>query len=181
MKRFSGAAVDAPHNGTRRRGKRLGGIWGWLFGLLALASVGHAAESGWLDKAPEFLPVDDAFALSAEVDGEGALLARWKIADGYYLYRHGFGFKASEAHNARLGEPEIPPGKAKVDEYFGAVEVYYGNARARLPVRGEGGTLEVGIGYQGCAEAGLCYPPQTRWMVVDPGTATVNAMARDAP
>ncbi len=142
-------------------------------GVLALAAPSHAAERGWLGEAPEFLPVDEAFALSAQVDGDGALSVRWAIADGYYLYRHRFGFKVGEADGTRLGEPEIPPGKPKVDEYFGAVEVYYHNAQARVPVRAAPGPLEVGISYQGCADAGLCYPPQTRWVTVEPGTGTV--------
>ena len=151
------------------------------FGLLACAFLAHAAEQSWLQGEPEFLPVDEAFELSAEVDGDGALRAGWEIADGYYLYRHRFGFKAGEGGSARLGELEIAPGKAKVDEYFGAVEVYYHNARARVPIEAGSGPLEVGISYQGCAEAGLCYPPQTRWVSVgsEPGTlAPVTANKR---
>ena len=152
---------------------------GLMVFLLALASPGLAAERNWLDAEPEFLPVDEAFVLSAEFDGDGALVARWTIAQGYYLYRHRFGFKTGEGESAQLGEPEIPPGKAKVDEYFGEVEVYYDHARARVPVLAEGGMLEVGIGYQGCAEAGLCYPPQTRWVAIAPGAGTVNPVVRD--
>lgn len=149
------------------------------FAALAFAVLGQAAEQDWLNEEPEFLPVDEAFVLSAEVDGDGALLANWKIADGYYLYRHRFGFKAREGIGEAFGEPEIAPGKTKVDEYFGAVEVYYRSARVRVPIATaagsatEGGAREVGISYQGCAEAGLCYPPQTRWVSVDPGTGAI--------
>jgi thiol:disulfide interchange protein DsbD len=145
---------------------------------LLLAAPGAAASAlddistgaaGWLSEQPTFLPVDEAFAMSAEVGPDGAILVRWDIADGYYLYRHRFTFEAREPAGggaiAVLGAPEIPPGKAKVDEYFGEVEVYYGRATARLPVQG-GATVEVGIGYQGCADLGLCYPPETRWVTL---------------
>ena len=157
--------------------------------LVAFAALGQSAEKSWLNDEPEFLPVDEAFVLTAEVDGDGALVANWKIADGYYLYRHRFGFKARHGNSATLGEPEIAPGKAKVDAYFGAVEVYYHNARARTPIATEAGSapeagsateagsVEVGISYQGCAEAGLCYPPQTRWVAVDPGTGAISPLA----
>ncbi len=89
------------------------------------------------------------------------------MPDGYYLYRHRFDFTLKDPEAATLGVPELPPGKDKVDEYFGAVEVYYHRAQARVPIRDARGPLEVGISYQGCAEAGLCYPPERRWVVVD--------------
>ena len=145
----------------------------------AVAAIGHAAAQVRLGGEPEFLPVDEAFVLSAELDGDGALVARWKIADGYYLYRHRFAFKTREGSGAQVGEATIAPGKAKVDEYFGEVEVYYGQARASAPVQADGGSAEVGIGYQGCAEAGLCYPPQTRWVAVAPADGTVNFLEGD--
>lgn len=146
---------------------------------VALAALGHAAAQDWPGAEPEFLPVDEAFVLSAELDGDGALVARWKIAEGYYLYRHRFAFKPGDGGGVQLGELEIPAGKAKVDEYFGEVEVYYGDARARVPVQADGGAAEVGIGYQGCAEAGLCYPPQTRWVAVEPAAGTVDFLQSD--
>lgn len=132
-----------------------------------LAQTAAAAELEWLEEEPEFLPVDEAFALSTEVADDGALLAYWDMPDGYYLYRHRFDFTLKDPEAATLGVPELPPGKDKVDEYFGAVEVYYHRAQARVPIRDARGPLEVGISYQGCAEAGLCYPPERRWVVVD--------------
>jgi thioredoxin:protein disulfide reductase len=150
----------------------------WLIGLLGLLLVSlqsHAAEGAagsalgrWLGQQPEFLPVDQAFRLDTELGSDGAVLARWQMPDGYYLYRHAFEFKARAldggATSVVLGEPEIPPGLHKVDEYFGEVEVYYQQAQARIPVRAGQGLVEVGITYQGCADAGLCYPPETRWV-----------------
>ncbi len=158
------------------RGKRMIRQWLSIF-LIALvpAVAGAEGASGlkaWLDEEPDFLSVDQAFVLTAELAADGALLARWEMPDGYYLYRHRFDFStrlSAEDSNSPvvLGEPEIPPGKKKIDDYFGEVEVYYHQAQVRVPVEAGSGLVEVGISYQGCADAGLCYPPETKWMAFD--------------
>ncbi|MFN2169333.1 MAG: protein-disulfide reductase DsbD, partial [Anaerolineae bacterium] len=143
----------------------------------------------WLDQGPEFLPVDEAFQLTVDVGTDGAVLARWEMPDGYYLYRHRFGFATRVSADdpsspVRLGEPEIPPGKKKIDDYFGEVEVYYHEAQARVPVAAGAGRVEVGVSYQGCADAGLCYPPETRWVSLNlaaPGGGASVAAASKSP
>lgn len=142
--------------------------------LIMLGSSTQGAEfaqsaDSWLDEEPEFLRVDEAFVLSTEVAADGAILAYWEIADGYYLYRHRFNFQnrvSAEDLNSPLvlSAAEIAPGKRKIDEFFGDVEVYYHQAQARIPVHSGAGAVEVGFGYQGCADAGLCYPPETKWV-----------------
>lgn len=142
--------------------------------LMVLGSSAQGAEfartaDSWLDEEREFLRVDEAFVLSTEVAADGAILAYWEIADGYYLYRHRFNFQnrvSAEDLNSPLvlSAAEIAPGKRKVDEFFGDVEVYYHQAQARIPVHSGAGAVEVGFGYQGCADAGLCYPPETKWV-----------------
>jgi thiol:disulfide interchange protein DsbD len=131
----------------------------------------------WSFEEPDFLPVDEAFVLTAEVAPDGSVLARWDIADGYYLYRHRFAFSSRiDAEHpdtpVTFAEAEIPPGKKKVDEYFGDVEVYYHDAQARVPVAEGAGFVEVGIEYQGCADAGLCYPPERKWVALTVGSPT---------
>lgn len=112
---------------------------------------------------PEFLPVDEAFVLTARVTDDGVLVADWRMPDGYYLYRHRFGFETRDG--TALGTPEVPPGLAKTDEFFGDVEVFYGAASVQVPVLEAGGEpFEVGIDYQGCADYGLCYPPERKWL-----------------
>ena len=108
-------------------------------------------------ETPEVLTVDQAFVLSAELSEDGLLVATWRMPDGYYLYRHRFRFSGEEG---AFGVPVIPDGKPKTDEFFGDVEVYYGEVTVRVPVlhRPDGG-IEVEIGYQGCADLGFCYPP----------------------
>ena len=149
------------------RGAVLLAVFAFCSGALA-AEFEQSADS-WLDDEPEFLRVDEAFVLSTEVAADGAILAYWEIADGYYLYRHRFNFQnrvsADDATSPLvLSTAEIPPGKRKVDEFFGEVEVYYHQAQARIPVQSSTGAVEIGVGYQGCADAGLCYPPETKWL-----------------
>lgn len=165
--------------------------WLALLTLLALSLPAAAAQgsaiSRFLEEEPEFLPVDEAFRLTTELGADGAVLVRWEMPEGYYLYRHRFDFMTRPVEGERttdvvLGEPEIPPGKHKVDEYFGEVEVYYDQAQARVPIRSGSGPVEVGISYQGCADAGLCYPPETKWVAfdvaaADGGSASTAAMA----
>ena len=113
---------------------------------------------------PEFLPVDEAFAFSARLDA-GRLVARWNMADGYYLYRHAFQVEAEDG--TALGELAIPTGKRIEDAYFGPSEVYYGSVEIAAAVQGtRTGPVYARIRYQGCADAGLCYPPQTRRVVL---------------
>ena len=121
---------------------------------------------------PEFLPVDEAFAFSARLDA-GRLVARWHMADGYYLYRHAFSVEAEDG--AALGELAIPTGKRIEDAYFGPSEVYYGIVEIAAAVQGpRTGSVRARIRYQGCADAGLCYPPQMR-RVAFPATDEVGS------
>jgi thiol:disulfide interchange protein DsbD len=149
---------------------------------LVLAST--AAAQGLLGPASnedQFLPVDQAFILSAVPDGADRVLLDWQIAPGYYLYRHRVSAKTPTPGFA-LGEVEMPDGKKKTDEFFGDVEVYYDALTATVPVTRpeDGSSLELVVGYQGCADAGLCYPPVTKTLRVDlppPGTASSRDVA----
>ena len=147
------------------------------FCLLGLALSGAAAAQGLLgpvSNEDQFLPVDQAFVLSAIADGSDRVLLDWEIAPGYYLYRHRISAKTATP-GFSLGEIEMPAGKKKTDEFFGDVEVYYHTLSATLPVtRPEGASsLEISVSYQGCADAGLCYPPVTKTVAIElppPGT-----------
>jgi hypothetical protein len=122
-----------------------------------------------LDLAPPvgsggFLQPDEAFALSAEVRGPNLIVVRWIIADTYYLYRDRFSFTAVPPVTD-LDKPRLPPGMRKQDPYLGEVEVYYHSVEILLPLaRRESGATEVTlqIGFQGCTDIGLCYPPITK-------------------
>ncbi|MEM7219745.1 MAG: protein-disulfide reductase DsbD [Pseudomonadota bacterium] len=131
--------------------------------------ISNNGAANWLAEQDEepFLKVDEAFNFSTR-EADGALVAQWSMPPGYYLYRHAFDFELRDQDAGSLGTADIPAGKPKYDEYFGDVEVYYAEAQATIPVAGaQAGPLEVGITYQGCADAGLCYPPETKWVLVN--------------
>lgn len=140
----------------------------WPVGSVWAQSLDASEGPTWLDSAPKFLPVDEAFDLRVTLQPNQTILARWEIADGYYLYRHQFAALLDALDSgAQLGKPRLPDGKEKVDEFFGDVEVYYGAVAMQIPVVGTlPDTAKVIIGYQGCADAGLCYPPERRTFIV---------------
>lgn len=109
----------------------------------------------------EFLPVDQAFELQPLERREGKLLVSFRIADRYYLYRDRFKFTLTAPAGAKLGAALLPPGLKYKDEYFGEVDIHRETLRAELPYRGTG-PVTLSVSYQGCADAGLCYPVQTR-------------------
>ena len=132
-----------------------------LFFLFAvLASFAHAEE--FLDPAVAFKP--SARALDAQT-----IEVAFEIAKGYYLYRDKFRF-AVDSDSVTLGTPVFPKGKEKNDENFGKVEVFYKHVAIRLPVeRNASGVLplKLNVTSQGCADAGVCYPPQTQTVSVE--------------
>ncbi len=115
------------------------------------------------------LPVDQAFVFETIATSATELLARWTIADGYYLYRDKIRFAVDPGAPARLGEPRLPGGVAMTDEHFGDVEVYFGQVEVPVPIErtsGDAGVLNLTGYYQGCKEAGICYPPVERLLAV---------------
>ncbi|HET8711732.1 MAG TPA: protein-disulfide reductase DsbD domain-containing protein, partial [Spongiibacteraceae bacterium] len=129
--------------------------------LLCLIGTTQAADpfkSNSLATQDEFLPVNEAYRPSLEFAGD-SLRLHWDIADGYYLYRHQLAFKTA-AGDAVVAQ--LPAGKGKEDEFFGHVEVYYHALDIALTPPVDTKTLELEVTAQGCADAGLCYPP-TRW------------------
>ncbi len=118
----------------------------------------------------QFLPVDQALPFSYTT-GEDGVILRWDIAPDHYLYRERISVSAA-SEQVTLGELQFSSaGVATSDEYFGDVTVFYDPVEARLPVQLPAGVEEaqLSVTYQGCAEAGLCYPPQTREVLYYPG------------
>ena len=117
----------------------------------------------------DFLPPDRAFRFDALPDGTDRVRLNWEIADGYYLYRARIKVMTPSTR-AQLGAPQMPQGQIKTDEYFGRQEVYHHELVATVAVlRASGGAFELPlqVTYQGCADAGLCYPPITKNVTVN--------------
>ena len=129
---------------------------------------------------PDFLPPDQAFRFSALPDGPDSIRLIWGVTDGYYLYRARIK-ASSDTTAAKLGDLALPAGETKMDEYFGKQEVYHHDVVGSISVaRSSSGDLTVPlkVTYQGCATAGLCYPPITKTVNVvlpAPGTGTAHA------
>jgi len=165
-------------------------IIGLAAALLAVTTLvpGAAGAQGLLggvSSDDEFLPPDEAFRMSAVPDGGDAVAVHWAIAEGYYLYRHRVAAKTASP-GVTVGDVALPDGKKKTDEFFGDVEVYYDQLDAIVPLAREPGAdgVELKITYQGCADAGLCYPPITKTVVLElppPGTPGLGLAGRAAP
>ncbi len=130
-----------------------------------------------LDNSKDFLPVRQAFQLNLVDTTAQSIKLRFVATDGYYLYRHRFQFRTEPADIA-LGAAELPAGEKKHDEYFGDVEVYHGILDINLPRKpGDDRPFTLIVSYQGCADKGLCYPPETERLSIG-GSATSTAGAQ---
>ena len=138
--------------------------------VLALAGVGVAQAA--VDEK-DLLPVDQAFALSASTSSRDHVELQWSIADGYYLYRHRIAVQAQDG--TTLGTLQLPAGERHTDPFFGEVETYRHQLRASLPVTAQRDRVVLQVKYQGCADAGVCYPPQKRTVTAALPAANASA------
>jgi thiol:disulfide interchange protein DsbD len=151
--------------------------------LLALAALAPAMA------ADDFLAPEQAFVLRAELRDARTLRLHWRIAPGYHLYRERLGFTADRPQ-AGLNQPTLPQGVRKFDENFNKeMETYHDDLSVVLPLTpgGEPAPFVLTVAYQGCADAGLCYPPMSQAFAVDPAkpgllrpAALENALAPSA-
>jgi thiol:disulfide interchange protein DsbD len=122
-------------------------------------------SSAQVQAADDYLAPEVAFRFSARMTDAQTIVVRYQVANGYYLYRERFAFKAE---GATLGQPEIPPGVIKYDETFQKnVETYHGAVSIRIPVQASAPFTLIATS-QGCADKGLCYPPMESRSTLDP-------------
>ena len=134
------------------------GNGGGLRGLFS--SLGD--KLGLKSQQEAFLDPEQAFVVTIDTPAPDRAVARWQIAEGYYLYRDKFAFALHDAEGVALGSYTFPPGVEKVDESFGRSEVYHNHVSFELPLTRNTTSAQVvtlEVRYQGCADAGLCYPP----------------------
>lgn len=168
--------------------------WVALLVCLPLSSLATAAGNS-LSNAPsslntgleaplEFLPVEEAYRLLPSLEGE-TLIIDWMIAPGYYLYKHRFAIASIVDATQPAGENlalQFEPGQVIYDDYYEKdLEVYYQGTRvsAALPQSpaDKATTYVVSVTSQGCADAGLCYPPRTDYLEVDLTQQLVTPLA----
>lgn len=135
--------------------------------LLLLAC---AALAGPATATPAPLSAEQAFRISGRLGDDGQVTVRLQAAPGHYLYRDKLRF-APEPGSVGLGAPRLPAGEEIRDEFFGRVRILRGTAEvrmaARLPPGSTGFTLVVHS--QGCADAGICYPPRQQRLLLERG------------
>jgi thioredoxin:protein disulfide reductase len=131
-------------------------------GIIAWAGRSNAAN-GLFGSEPKLLPPEQAFRLAARAVDPKMVEIRFYVADGYYLYRDKLAFSV-EPLTPGLGKPELPAGKVKHDQFFGDVETYRGALTVKLPLKesAPGQVFVIKTDSQGCADAGICYPPNTQ-------------------
>ena len=137
--------------------------------FLALLLAGPLQANPFAVK-PDFLPVNEAFVLSHERLDNGQTRLYFQIKDGYYLYQKRLKFDGLPAAQ----QPALPVAENHHDEFFGDSAVYRQQLELLLPATASG---ELRLGWQGCADAGLCYPPQTTAIAL--GAAPPTAAATD--
>jgi thiol:disulfide interchange protein DsbD len=136
----------------------------------AFALVGIAIllqEIGAAGAQVKLLPTEDAFRFSARALDGRTVEANFAVADGYYLYRDKLRFSAATPSVA-VGAVALPPGKVKDDPHFGRVETYRDRVVVRLPLENvaAGQAVTVRAESQGCADVGVCYPPNVQSVTV---------------
>tara|TARA_Y100000588_G_scaffold56710_2_gene54497 strand:- start:107 stop:1939 length:1833 start_codon:yes stop_codon:yes gene_type:complete len=115
-----------------------------------------------------FVPVDQAFPFNY-YQQDGKVLLDWQVKEGYYLYQHSLSFSGQ---NLAIGNVELEDGKPHQDEFFGEVSVYTQPLFVQVPLQNYQEGSQLIVKYQGCAEAGFCYPPETRVIDIAPFEAT---------
>ncbi|WP_145600700.1 protein-disulfide reductase DsbD [Yersinia frederiksenii] len=119
---------------------------------------GENASFGQKSSQSRFIPVDQAFAFDFRQQGDQLTLS-WQIHPDYYLYRQQIKIVPQ---NATLGAFTLPEGIAHHDEFYGEVAIFKQQLTLKIPITQAGEQASVSVTYQGCAEAGFCYPPETR-------------------
>mgnify|MGYP006072193065 FL=1 len=143
--------------------------WGYLLiSLILVITSSQIFAAGNLfasSEDEEFLTVEEAFQLTATANSANEIKLFWSVADGYYLYRKRLIVSSNDA-GVTIGELDLPAGKNQHDEFFGDVEIYEQSLDVTFPVSADSNLIELIVGYQGCAHAGLCYPPVKKTFTV---------------
>ena len=154
-----------------------------LFSLFFLPTAAQASLFGQ-NAGNQFVPVDQAFAFDFKQQGHQLTLS-WQIRPGYYLYRQQIKLVPQQA---MLGKFELPAGLKHKDEFFGEVAIFKEPLALNIPLLQAGDNASLSVTYQGCAEAGFCYPPETRViplsavaLAAEPAAPVAVAPAETAP
>lgn len=134
-----------------------------VLAMLAASAALLLPAPGLALSESDFLPPEQAFKMSAQMVAPDVVEVSWRIAPGYYMYHEQFAFSAEPAASVQLGAPQVPPGKVMYDPVFEKdLETHRDAIAIRIALAGAPSSFELLAVSQGCADAGLCYPPQTQ-------------------
>lgn len=153
-----------------------------LFSALILCLTASLPPA-WAVSEADLLPVEQAYPLSAQANSADEIQINWQIAEGYYLYKHRFSVSAVDP-SVTVGEIILPAGKKYRDEFFGDVETYRQHVSATVNIQNPKrlAALALKVKYQGCADIGVCYPPQTKLLDITlPAAAGVPGLLGGKP
>ncbi|CAM3988871.1 protein-disulfide reductase DsbD [Bordetella tumulicola] len=144
----------------------------WRYGWIALTAIAIWLMLAWRPVAAlsedDFLPPEQAFVFSATMAAPGTVELQYRIAPGYYMYRERFQLQADPEGAVTLGQPVYPQGDVKYDPTFEKnMEVYHRQVTITVPVAGTQ-PFVLKVTSQGCADAGLCYPPADHTIKLTP-------------
>jgi thioredoxin:protein disulfide reductase len=147
-------------------------VWDATVKVVAAAKATVSADEVFKKAAPvttgedEYLDPEVAFVLTSDARTTSDIALNWRIADGYYLYKKRIKLEPADASQP-IGNIVLPKGEAHSDEYFGEQEVYRQSLDASFAVPpSDAKSIDVKVTYQGCADAGLCYPPITKTLSI---------------
>lgn len=146
-----------------------------IFTLLLLTANASQATSSFnslFSQAPKFLPQEQAFQFSFSQQ-ENKVIVRWQISDGYYLYKDKFKLSSP---TTEINELVLEKGIDHEDPYFGIQSVYYNETSFSFSVADATKEHTITLNYQGCADAGLCYPPSEKVLFFSPSFITTQAL-----
>lgn len=105
-----------------------------------------------------FVPADQAFAFDFQ-QNQHDLNLTWQVKDGYYLYRKQISITPVRAE---IAEVTLPAGVWHEDEFYGKSEIYRNTLTIPVTINQAQSGATLTVTYQGCADAGFCYPPESK-------------------
>lgn len=147
----------------------------WRFALATLLFASSWITPASAEVQDTFLPVEEAFKVNPRVENQ-TLVLDWQIAPGYYLYQERFKLSQGDAPLTA----EFSPSISKYDPYFEKdMHIYEQSARLSLPLAEQKAPFLLRVVSQGCAYAGLCYPPRSDYFQVDPNQQTATPVSAE--
>jgi len=125
----------------------------------------------------QFVPADRAFIFDFQ-QNQHDLNFSWQVKDGYYLYRKQISITPSQAD---IAEVKLPPGVWHEDEFYGKSEIYRKQLNVPVTINQAASGATLTVTYQGCADAGFCYPPETKTVPLSEVMARTDATPTPTP